>query len=383
MTEYEPQYCFEHIDKLAYEIGPRLAGSDRSEQATEYIKSQFESYGLDVRFQNFDFVKKILKSRAKIVVLLLVFLIAPFLSWWISFVGLVAGYSLVYVLPKIMPKKVDRNVVGTLRPKTGVERRVVLGAHYDSATAVKNRRWSFIFGVGVPILLIFFLFVVAVRYFVGFDVWLVLWGVLAVPFVLICSIPFWNYDDLVSPGAEDNASGISVLLEVARVISEDPPENTEIRFVAFGGEEQGLYGSREFASRTVAPDYVLNLDSLGSGESLALISGNSVVCRKSTSDELNESIEEKWGISGVWAPFSGHDHIPFLDEGMKATTLSSYSGRINKVDGFLESFFGLSNVRTDRHSQIHTVEDVPEMIRLENIRKAGEIILDLLRSDEN
>lgn len=39
-----------------------------------------------------------------------------------------------------------------------------------------------------------------------------------------------------SPGAEDNASGVSVLLELARMASEQPPD-VPVRFVAFGAEE--------------------------------------------------------------------------------------------------------------------------------------------------
>lgn len=41
-----------------------------------------------------------------------------------------------------------------------------------------------------------------------------------------------------SPGAEDNASGVAVLLELARVLAEDPAASgLPVRFVAFGGEE--------------------------------------------------------------------------------------------------------------------------------------------------
>ena len=40
----------------------------------------------------------------------------------------------------------------------------------------------------------------------------------------------------VAPGAEDNASGISVMLELARMAAAAPPE-TPVRFIAFGAEE--------------------------------------------------------------------------------------------------------------------------------------------------
>jgi len=53
-----------------------------------------------------------------------------------------------------------------------------------------------------------------------------------------------------SPGADDNTSGIAVLLEAARVLARHPMPATII-FAAFTGEESGLWGSREFVDRAV------------------------------------------------------------------------------------------------------------------------------------
>ncbi|MGP4024857.1 M28 family metallopeptidase [Actinomadura sp. 3N407] len=61
-----------------------------------------------------------------------------------------------------------------------------------------------------------------------------------------------HYDSRVSdvmnatayaPGADDDASGVAVVMELARVMAERRPEAT-IVFTAVAGEEQGLYGSR-------------------------------------------------------------------------------------------------------------------------------------------
>ncbi len=50
-----------------------------------------------------------------------------------------------------------------------------------------------------------------------------------------------------SPGANDDASGVAALLEMARILSRQPFPAT-IMFVAFTGEEQGLFGSRHLAA---------------------------------------------------------------------------------------------------------------------------------------
>ena len=48
-----------------------------------------------------------------------------------------------------------------------------------------------------------------------------------------------------APGANDDASGTATVLELARVFA-NAPTDTDIRFVTFGAEENGLLGSYEF-----------------------------------------------------------------------------------------------------------------------------------------
>jgi acetylornithine deacetylase/succinyl-diaminopimelate desuccinylase-like protein len=72
----------------------------------------------------------------------------------------------------------------------------------------------------------------------------------------------------VSFGADDNASGIAVLLELARVLVRSDPLDRTVVFVAFAGEEAGRRGSRHYvaaqkrfpADRAVG---MVNLDTVG------------------------------------------------------------------------------------------------------------------------
>ncbi|MEK6650370.1 MAG: M28 family metallopeptidase [Bacteroidota bacterium] len=71
-----------------------------------------------------------------------------------------------------------------------------------------------------------------------------------------------------APGADDNASGTSAVLEMARVLRAGAyvPRHT-LRFVAFGAEEMGLVGSEWFASRLAyelrTVSLMINFDMIG------------------------------------------------------------------------------------------------------------------------
>ena len=46
-----------------------------------------------------------------------------------------------------------------------------------------------------------------------------------------------------APGANDNASGVSAIIEIARVLANENLQHS-LQFVLFSGEEQGLLGSK-------------------------------------------------------------------------------------------------------------------------------------------
>ena len=72
------------------------------------------------------------------------------------------------------------------------------------------------------------------------------------------------------PGANDNASGVAMLLDLARWFpQEENRPDISLVFVAFAGEEAGLHGSFHFVKNPVVPidniRFMLNLDMIGSG----------------------------------------------------------------------------------------------------------------------
>jgi hypothetical protein len=69
------------------------------------------------------------------------------------------------------------------------------------------------------------------------------------------------------PGADDNASGVAVMLELAKALAaQEKPQRTVV-FVAFAGEESALLGSKHYAEHPAFPLAqtigVINLDTVG------------------------------------------------------------------------------------------------------------------------
>lgn len=126
----------------------------------------------------------------------------------------------------------------------------------------------------------------------------------------------------VSPGANDNASGIAAALEAARLLAGVRTGRT-VHFVAFGAEELGLIGSRFYTQnppgRIVG---MVNMDMVGRGP---LQIGNS--SDDNSLVDLAERIAERLGVRVTKFKLrgsSGSDHASF--ERMGVPTVFSHTG---------------------------------------------------------
>lgn len=75
-------------------------------------------------------------------------------------------------------------------------------------------------------------------------------------------------ENVFFPGANDNASGVAMLLNLAEYFSANPHRYTTV-FIAFGGEEAGLIGSAAFVQQPLIPlnkiKFLINFDITGTG----------------------------------------------------------------------------------------------------------------------
>ncbi len=97
------------------------------------------------------------------------------------------------------------------------------------------------------------------------------------------------------PGAHDNASGVAVMLGVAEALATAKiPLKRSIVFVAFGAEEQGVKGSEYYVSHPFMPNAktvaMLNLESVGRGESIGAGSGRNFPQLWEVIDRVNQAV---------------------------------------------------------------------------------------------
>ena len=186
-----------------------------------------------------------------------------------------------------------------------------------------------------------------------------------------------HYDHLgtvggqVYPGADDNASGVAMLLEVARVLSESPvPLRRSVLFVSFDLEEQMLLGSRWFVAHSPIPLERIQLAVVADllGRSLGDLPLSMVfVCGSEHSRQLRAWLHEvrpsgKLEVVRMAADMIGtrSDYGPFRDRRVP----------------FL--FFS-----TGEHADYHTPNDVAERVRCDQVAEISEVIIQTVRLAAN
>ncbi len=132
------------------------------------------------------------------------------------------------------------------------------------------------------------------------------------------------------PGADDGASGVAVLMELARILPERL--NGQVWLVMFDAEDSGdiagwdwLLGSRAFASSLIAePDGVIVLDMIGDADLQIYQEANSdPVLRASIWEQAAELGYGKVFIDSV--KYSMYDdHSPFLEKGIPAVDVIDF-----------------------------------------------------------
>jgi len=136
-----------------------------------------------------------------------------------------------------------------------------------------------------------------------------------------------HYDHLGQghPGADDNASGVAVMLELAKAIASGEKPRRTLVFVAFSAEESGLLGSKYYVEHPVFPldklIGVVNLDTVG-----RLGDGKVSVLGTGTATEWQHIFRGASFVTGVESrnipePLPSSDQASFVAKGVPAVQL--------------------------------------------------------------
>jgi hypothetical protein len=165
------------------------------------------------------------------------------------------------------------------------------------------------------------------------------------------------------PGANDNASGVAVLLGAAEALARSGiPLKRTIVFVLFGAEEQGVKGSEYYVSHPVVPNErvkaVLNLESVGRGDRIGVGGGKNYPWLSEIVERNNRSYIHRTVESGYTANLARprQDAAHFMWAGVP--TLS----------------FGTSGGSRLPYATYHTTKDAPETLTPEIMEDLSRLI---------
>ena len=188
-----------------------------------------------------------------------------------------------------------------------------------------------------------------------------------------------NNTNTRAPGADDNASGVSALLELVRILS---PLNLKLNleFVLFAGEEQGLWGSSSYAkyidknNRTKTIDLYINFDMLGytpSNETNKVILeydiGNKYVQNDNYSKTIALFIKQiasnYTNLEAILSKLENSDFIPF--------------------EAFGHTVIGIHDGGAKKNPHYHKSSDTPDTLNINYLTSITKMVLATILELEN
>ncbi len=161
----------------------------------------------------------------------------------------------------------------------------------------------------------------------------------------------------IHPGADDNASGTSSLLEIAEKLAANKKTlKRSILVVAFGAEEQGLLGSRHFVENPPVPlesvKLMINMDMVG---------------------RMNEDKQVYMGGAGTFP--GGMEMMAYIGRSLNVNPVI-HAGGVGGSDhvSFYDKQIPVIGIHTGGHPQYHTPEDTIDLINFEGQKLVSEYV---------
>jgi hypothetical protein len=171
------------------------------------------------------------------------------------------------------------------------------------------------------------------------------------------------------PGANDDGSGVACVLELARVLSKQQHQST-IMFCCWGGEEQGLRGSKYFV------EHFDRLDSIDLMLQIDMADGASILEIDPDFGQINSP---RWLTEAAYDVFFSELHSKGLVYPVASATLNSFAGGAtgSDHDAFLEKGIPAIDFTSDVDYPIHTPQDNIESFQPSGLKRTGDLVLRL------
>ena len=256
---YPPEATINHIKGLAFNRSVSTVGEI---EGALYIKNELNKENIKCKTEYFSFI-----GAKRIFMRITYVFLFTYLVLYRLILVLFIYFSIKYLFQKtrtysLVELEESKNVVSKIKAKKKNLNKpvVILSAHFDTFSANipynYQRILFFIFKIIIlPYFLInFIFFVLIIGGFFMLDESIIQMDELIILFttiemVIVGIIFLLIYDNGKSKGSIDNASGVSILIELAKLFKKNPLENYDIIFLWTGAEEWGLKGSRNFCKR--------------------------------------------------------------------------------------------------------------------------------------
>jgi Zn-dependent M28 family amino/carboxypeptidase len=180
-----------------------------------------------------------------------------------------------------------------------------------------------------------------------------------------------------APGADDNASGVSAILELARILSQIDLKNN-IQFVLFSGEEQGQWGSKNYVKYLLDNNRKIDLQ----------INADMIGYPPPGSNKVN--LEYDWGNKVTTNDMSSYIVGIFmkqiaLEYTKLNTTLTVLSGNSDyrPFEAYGYTVIGVHDEGVEHNPNYHSTSDTPDTLDLKYLSSITKLLLaTILELDE-
>jgi len=205
-------------------------------------------------------------------------------------------------------KEESRNISTLIPARKSIDKKrrlIIFSAHFDTfSSIIPNRFQKVLFLIFRMLIIPNFLAAVLIFLYVilGLSNQVLLYTVIfssLCQMLLIISTVFLVIDVAKSCGSIDNASGVSILIELSKVLAKNPLKNIDVLFLWPGAEEWGNKGSKHFCETRYKKlvkkydlnnSYNINVDMVGSY--IGLLDNVGFLRKRNMNKNLNNLIEE-------------------------------------------------------------------------------------------